>query len=467
MPKTLDKEQLFQAIEEIAIKQRLSREEIDEILREAVEKSFHSKFDPDADLTVTIDRAENEFKLVNNGKEVVEDEDEEMEADLRTIEIPLSEAKKIKPDAKIGDFIAEEVSFEVYSRTIAQQIKQLFIQKIKEKTKAMVYAKHKGLVGEMVPAIITTSAAGFAILQLEDGTPAFMPGKLKNPRIKMKLGERVNVYVEEVLEDSRDAQIIVSNSSPSMVRRVLEQEVPEIMDGTVEIAAMSRIVGERTKIAVKATNDMVDPVGAIIGAGGERISRIVEKLHGEKLDVIRYSEDLNEFVVAAMSPAKVVGILNKDGFEDKKIVIVPNKHHTLAIGRRGSNARLVAELAKVRVDVTSINQAREAGMEFTFNGNLTESELARIEAGEKLNKRQRPASTGFAKSSNINLEDIQGEIEDFNENIEETTFVPVEKEEVIFSDAELKEMESQFELDEELADFADIDFTELDNIEEK
>ncbi len=466
MPKTLDKEQLFQAIDEIALKQGLGTEEIDDILREAVEKSFYSKFDPDANLTVKIDRTQNEFKLINNKKEVVED-DETMEADLRTIEIPLSEAKKLDSKVKLGDFIAEEVSFEIYSRTIAQQIKQLFIQKIKEKTKALVYAKHKGLVGEMISAVVTTSAPGFAILQLKDGTPAFMPGKLKNPRIKMKLGEMVNVYVEDVLEDSRDAQIIVSNSSPSLVRRVLEQEVPEIMDGTVEIASMSRIVGERTKIAVKSSNETVDPVGAIIGAGGDRISRIVEKLHGEKLDVIRYSDDLNEFVVAAMSPAKVIGILNKDGVEDKKIVIVPTRHHSLAIGRRGSNARLVAELAKVRVDVISVEQAKENGLEFTFNGNLTEAELARIEAGEKIIKRPtRNASTGFGRPSNINLEDIQGEIEDFNENIEDTTFVPIEKEEVIFSDAELKEMESQFELDEELADFADIDFTELDNLEE-
>ncbi|CAM9117954.1 transcription termination factor NusA [Mycoplasma marinum] len=466
MPKTLNKEQLFIAIDEIAKTQQLSREEIDAILEEAVTKSFHSKFDPDADLTLVINREENEFKLINNAKVVVEEEESEMEPELRTVEIPLHIAKQINPSIKIDDTIAEEVSFEVYSRTIAQQIKQLLIQKIKETRKAMIYAKHKGLVGEMVSATVTTSARTFAALKLDDGTDAFMPGPLKNPRIQMKLGERVNVYVEEVLEDSKAAQIIVSNSSPTMVRRVLEQEVPEIMDGTVEIAGMSRIVGERTKVAVKAMNESVDPVGAIIGAGGERISRIVEKLQGEKLDVIRFSENLNEFVASAISPAKVVGILDKDGFADKKIVIVPNVHHTLAIGRRGSNARLVAELAKVRVDITSIDQAREAGLEFTFNGNLTEDELRRIESGEKLNKRPRN-NTSFSKPTNIKLDDIQGEIEDFNENVEDTPFLPVEEEETIFSDAELKEMESQFELDDELADFADVDFSDLDEIENK
>ncbi len=199
MIKTINREQLFTAIDEVAKTQQLSREEIDSILEEAVIKSFHSKFDPDADLTVLINRKENEFKLINNSKLVVKNEKQEMEPELRTVEVQLSDAKKLNPLVKVGDTVAEEVSFDVYSRTIAQQIKQLLIQKIKETRKAMIYSKHKGLVGDLVTATVTTLTNTFAVLELEDGTPAFMPSKLKNPRIKMKLREKVNVYVEAVL----------------------------------------------------------------------------------------------------------------------------------------------------------------------------------------------------------------------------------------------------------------------------
>ncbi len=462
----LNKEQFFIAIEEIAHSNKLQSSDIDEILKEAVIKSFHSKFDPDAELDVIINRDKKEFKLINKSKLVVDEE--VIEDEIRAVEISLTDAKKINPNAKEGDEVEEEVQFNAYSRTVAQQIKQLLIQKIKEIRKSIIYSKHKGLVGEMVDATVISSAKTFAILKLvEDGTEAFMPGPMKNPRIPLAIGETVSVYVEEVLEESKAAQIIVSNSSPLLVRRVLEQEVPELMDGLVEIQSMSRIVGERTKIAVSSTNPEIDPVGAVIGAGGERIAKIVERLHGEKIDVIRFSEDLNDFVVAAISPAKAVAILNKNEEEDKKVVIVPNKYHTLAIGRRGSNARLVAELCKVRIDIMSIDQAKEQGIEYTLNGNLTEAEIESIESGQKFQRKiKRSSLNSFSgHSSNINMDDIDQDIESFNETNESTTFVPIEKEEVIFSDAELKAMESEFEIDNELADFADVDLSELDNLE--
>ncbi len=460
----LNKEQFFMAIEEIARANKLPSDTIDEVLKEAVTKSFHSKFDPDADLEVLIDREKKQFKLINKSKLVVNEEVEDEQ--IKTVEISLKDAKKINAKAKEGDLIAEEVSFEAYSRSVAQQIKQLLIQKIKEIRKVQIYAKHKGLVGEMVDAIVVSSAKTFAILSLvEDGTEAFMPGPMKNPRIPLAIGEKVSVYVEDVLEESKAAQIIVSNASPSIVRRVLEQEVPELMDGTVEIKSMSRIVGERTKIAVVSTNNDVEPVGAIIGAGGSRITKIVDRLKGEKIDVIKYSDNLNEYVAAALSPAKAVAVLDKEEQEGQKIIIVPNRHHTLAIGRRGSNAKLVAELCKLRIDIMSIDQAKEAGVEYTFNGNINEEELATIESGERL-KRRVPRKSNFSgTSSNIQFDDIDQDIESFNEDNEPTTFVPIQEETPIFSDDELKAMESDFELDSELADFADVDLSNLDDFE--
>jgi len=279
----LNEEQFFEAIEQIAVQNLLDVSEIIQIIKESVIKSFHSKFDPDAELEFILDPESKKIELINKTKYVI---DGEVDADYRAIEIPLKAAKKINKDAKDGDVISETVDFATYSKQIAGQIRQLITQNVREKNKAAIFAKHKGLKGEMVSAIVTSSADSHAILQLDDGTPAFMPSKLKNPKIKLANGERVSVYVEDVLEDAKDAQIIVSNGSKLIVKRILEEEVPEISDGTIEIMALSRLPGVRSKVAVKSNNGDIDAVGAIIGAGGTRIQAIISKLDGEKLDVI-------------------------------------------------------------------------------------------------------------------------------------------------------------------------------------
>ena len=270
----LNEEQFFKAIDQISSQNLLEVEEIIDIIRESVLKSFHSKFDPDADLELILDKDKHIIKLINKTKYVI---DGEVDPAYRSIEIPLKEAKKINPEAKDGDLIAEEVDFSTYSKNIASQIRQLITQSVREKNKKAVYIKHKSLKGEMVSATVISSSPTHAILQLDDGTSAFMPSKFKNPKIKLGIGERVNVYVEEVLEDAKDAQIIVSNGSKLIVKRLLEEEIPEIQDGTVEIVSISRLPGIRTKISVKTNNNDVDAIGSIIGAGGQRIKKHYSK----------------------------------------------------------------------------------------------------------------------------------------------------------------------------------------------
>jgi len=362
----LNEEQFFEAIEQIAVQNLLEVSEIIAIIKESVIKSFHSKFDPDAELDLTIDPEAKKIELINKTKYVI---DGEVDPNYRAIEIPLKEAKKINKDAKDGDIVAELVDFASYSKQLPGQIRQLITQTVREKNKKAIFAKHKSLKGEMVSAVVTSSATTHAILQLDDGTPAFMPSKLKNPKIKLNIGERVKVFVEDVLEEAKDAQIIVSNGSKLIVKRVLEEEVPEIMDGIIEIMALSRIPGVRTKVAVKSNNSDVDAIGAIIGAGGTRIQTIIEKLDGERLDVIPYSEDKDMYIANALAPAKVIAIINKKDeegnvVEGHKIAITPNKHQTLAIGKRGMNVKLAVELTESRVDVISIDEAREQGIEF-------------------------------------------------------------------------------------------------------
>lgn len=447
----LNEEQFFEAIEQIAVQNLLDENEIIEIIKNSVIKSFHTKFDPDAELELIIDKDKKIIKLINKTKYVI---DGDVEPEYRSVEISLEDAKKINPDVKDGDVVAEEVDFATYSKQIAGQIRQLITQNVREQNKKAVYIKHKSLKGEMISAVVTSSAKSHAILQLDDGTPAFMPSKLKNPKIKLKIGERVKVYVEDILEDAKDAQIIVSNGSKLIVKRILEEEIPEILDGTVEIMSLSRQPGIRSKVSVRSTNSDIDAVGAIIGAGGSRIKTIIEKLDGEKLDVIEYTTDKNLFVANALAPAKVISIVDKKDeegnvIEGHKIAITPNKHQTLAIGKQGMNVRLAVELTETRIDVISINEAREQGIEFTWNGNVSEQEVEQIEAGIRISG-QRRNTRPSTKSHTIQIDSIDSDIQSFNEEMD-TLAAPIDNDELEIINDELEKIKIEEEEEEEFS----------------
>lgn len=461
----INKEQIFDAIDLIATQNLLTYDESKEVFEEAIKKAFHSKFDPDAELEMNIDKESNTFSLINHSKYVVEDE--EYQEEYRALEIPLADAKKIKEDVKVGDTVSEEVDFSLYSRSIALQIKQMLTQSVREKKKEAVYAKHKSLKGEMIDVTVSSISPNFVIFTLDDNTTAFMPTKMRNMNIKLGVGQRTKVFVEDVLEESKDSQIVVSNGSKEVIKRVLEMEVPEIQEGSVEIVSISRIAGDRSKVAVKAANENIDPVGAIIGAKGTRITAIVEKLGGEKLDIILWSEDENVYVANALAPARIVSIIDKKDREGEvirgnKIAITPDKHQTLAIGKGGSNVRLAVELANIRIDVMSYSAAVEKGIDIPWNTGLTPEELEIIESGQKL-KKVLPSQTrgqSFQPAiSSIDSDVFDDQIESFNSTIEEETETQtVEKEnfdidDTLFSEEELRQMEANFEFDDTLEDF--------------
>ena len=462
-------EDFFKAIKQVAEQNLLEEKEIYEIITESIKKSFHSKFDPDAELEITIDPIKEKFEVINKTKFIV---DEEVEEQYRAIEINIKDAKKLDDNAKVGGTIAETVNFNAYSRSISQQIRQLITQTVREKKKKAIFSKHKSLKDEMITATVTSLGNNFAVLVLEDGTTAFMPPKLKNPNIKLKVGERVKVYVEDVLEESKDAQIIVSNGSKHVVKRLLEIEVPEIAEGIIEIISISRIPGERTKVAVKSIDENVDAAGAIIGSRGSRITSIIEKLQGERVDIIHYSDDKNTFVVNSLSPAKVISIADKlddngEIVEGHKVVITPNRHQTLAIGRRGSNARLAVELTNTRIDILSIDEAKEKGIAILWNGNVKEEQLSDIEEGirqqrsPRENSNNRGENRGFNSGGSSSLYDATEDIDSFNESMEFEGFESGSIDSFDdseynlsdeFSDADLEKMQADFEFDDEIAD---------------
>lgn len=463
----MKKQEIFDALRQVAAQNLLSEEEIRSQIEESIKKAFHSKFDPDAELELVMDSNANRFELINHSKYVVEDG--EYQPEYRAIEIPLDQARKINPSVNIGDTVAEAVDFAYYSKMVAQPIRQMFTQGVKEKRKDATFAKHKSLKGEMVDVTVITVTDSYAIFNLEDGTTAFMPAKLRNPNIKLSVGQKTKVYVEDVLPESKDAQIIVSNGSKDVVKRVLEFEVPEIQDGTVEIVAISRIPGLRSKVAVKSTNPNVDPVGAIIGAQGQRINAIVNKLSGEKLDIIPWNYDENVFVAAALSPAKIVSILDKkdangEPVKGYKIAIAPNKHQTLAIGKQGSNVKLAVELTNVRIDVISVDEARKRDLDIEWNVGFTEADLIQLENGLDNNRNRRPMMnrnnntpyTPRPARIEVNLDD---QIESFNTSMEskqdEKVVEDFEIDENLFTEEQLRQMEADFEFDDEITEYPD------------
>ena len=457
--------QFFGAVIQIAEQNLLTKDETTEIIKDAIFKIFHNKFDPDAELELTMDEEKGIFEFLNKTKLVIADN--EYNAEYSAIEISLSEAQKVDPKIKEGDNFAAKVDFFTDKR-IASQVRQLITQTVREKKKEAVYAKHKSLNVEMVSAIVTSSTQSYVILELKDGTTAFMPSNLRNLNIPLSIGEETKVYVEDVLKESKDSQIVVSNGSPTMVRRVLESEVPEIAEGIVEIINISRMAGTRSKVLVRSNNENADAIGAIIGTGGSRIKAIVEKLEGEKLDIILFSEDVNLQIANALSPAKVVSVndkLDSDGkiIENHKIVITPNKHQTLAIGKKGSNARLAVELIKHRLDIISIDQAIEKNINILYNGTVKdERELALVEAGERIQRQPRRTApsrnTSFMVDFDTDItsfaEKMEGESEGFKD-----AFVVKDD---LFTEDELRKMEQNFNPVTELEGFDENSFNEDD-----
>ncbi|WP_161565524.1 transcription termination factor NusA [Mycoplasma sp. ATU-Cv-703] len=449
-----DQEQFFAAIDLISKNNLIEKDEIFTIIRETIIRTFHTRYDPDARLELNIDPEKNLFQLLNHSVLVVEDED--FDPRNQAIEIGLTEALKIDKNIKVGQEISLQVSFQQF----ANQIKQLLTQTFRERKKQNIFDRHKDLVGQTVDAtVVSISRKGDAVLSLSEGTNAYMPTSLRNLKIPLSIGERIKVFVEEVKREARESQIVVSNGSKEMVRQILQSEVPEIADGVVEIVALARIPGERSKVAVRSSDPNVDPVGAVIGPEGTRISAIVSKLEGEKIDIINYSSDIDKFVAHALEPAKIIAVQNKvdqygRNVPNTKIAITPQVHQTLAIGRQGANVRLAVELTKVNIDILSLEQAREQNISFVWNGTLSENDLHRVSRTGRLPSESFDYRRSNHRSPRIDFTEIDDQIRSFQEDITEQSD---EEEQPVrnfsadletnFTDEELKKMEAEFDQD--------------------
>jgi len=277
-----------------------------------------------------------------------------LSAAKKVIDVKPDEELEIELDAETGKIKAfrnkEEVTTLDFGRIAASTARQVIIQKIREAEKDVVYNEFQGKVGEIVSGTVYRFEKGNIIIDLLGKAEGILYRREQSPKEEFKQGQRVRAYLMEVRRDTKGPQIVLSRSHPNLVKKLFELEVPEIYEGIVEIKSLARYAGERTKIAVCSKNEKVDSVGACVGMRGNRVRNIVNELQGEKIDIVRYSEDIREYMKAALSPAEVSEI-KLDTDKLKAEVIVNDDQLSLAIGKHGQNVRLASRLIGWELDI--------------------------------------------------------------------------------------------------------------------
>ncbi len=271
-------------------------------------------------------------------------------------EMSLEEARLSLPRAELGDVIRIEIKPKNFGRIAAQTARQVIIQGIREAEQGMIFDEFTSKEHEILTGVVTRvdPRNGSVILRISSGgeaTSAFLSAGEQVPGEVYHEGDRIKVYVVEVRRSTRGPQVLISRTHPGLVKRLFELEVPEIYDGTVEVKSIAREAGSRTKLAVWSADENVDPIGACVGPRGQRVNNIVEELKGEKVDIIKYSDDPAEYVAAALAPADVIRVETADDGSKSCKVIVPDDQLSLAIGKEGKNARLAAKLTGYKIDI--------------------------------------------------------------------------------------------------------------------
>jgi N utilization substance protein A len=316
---------------------------------EAVESSLLSasrKTLPDAhNLTVEINRETGSIHVFADALVVAHPP-----SDLPNT-ILLQEARKVSPDAKVGEFVRVEVTTHDFGRIAAQTAKQVIIQRLREAEKDLVFQEFKERIGTLVTGTVRRHGYGAIIVDV-GRAEAILPAREQCLGERYPVRGRISAYVTEVKEGIKGPEVIISRTHPGLVERLFELEIPEISDKIVHIKGIAREAGHRTKIAVHSTDEKVDPVGACVGLRGARVKNIVRELNGEKIDIIRWSDDVPKYVENSLSPAKLKKVeINEE--QSTVTVIVSEDQLSLAIGKKGQNARLTAKLVGWKVDIFS------------------------------------------------------------------------------------------------------------------
>ena len=345
------------AMQAIENDRKLTKEIVVSALEEALVKAYRKHIEiPDALVRVDINEKSGAIKVFQE-REVVENvEDDEME-------ISLEDAQRISKKYQLGDLVDEEVNIQEFGRAAVILAKNVMKQKIREAEKLIVYEEYCDKVDEMIIGTIETVEEKFCIVNIGK-TLAMMPKNQQMPNEKYHEGQRIRVVIIEVNKETKGAQVLVSRADATLVKRLFEKEVPEIYQGIIEIKAIAREAGERTKMAVYSHNENIDPIGACIGQRGQRVQVIIDELHGEKIDIFEWSEDVSKLIKNALSPAEVLAVIPSEEKKGGLLVVVPDHQLSLAIGKRGKNARLAVKLTGCKIDIKAESDVDAAGIDW-------------------------------------------------------------------------------------------------------
>ena len=344
---------LLDALTALEEQKGISRDVLIEAIEAALVTAYKRNFNQAQNVRVDLN-LDTGSMIVYSRKDVVE----EVEDDR--LQISLEDAKMINPVYEVGDVLEQEVTPRNFGRIAAQTAKQVVTQRVREAERGRIYEEYVDSVDDIMVGTIERQDQRNIYISLGKVEAALpvneqIQGEIYKPQSK------VRVYITKVERTTKGPQIIVSRTHPGLLRRLFEMEVPEIYDGTVEIKSIAREAGDRSKISVYAHNEEVDPVGSCVGAKGARVQTIVNELNGEKIDIVEWSEDPVVFVANALSPSKVLDVqVNEE--EKSTTVVVPDYQLSLAIGKRGQNARLAAKLTGWKIDIKSETDARELGI---------------------------------------------------------------------------------------------------------
>lgn len=347
---------LLQAVNFLVDKKKVEADVVFDALEMVLLTAYKKEMGSNAKTSISLDRTTGEYKIYEE-KTVVEVIDPESENAIN--EITVENAKKISKDYEAGDMLRVDVTPKDFGRVAAQAAKQVLIQKLREAERGSIYEEFSGREGDIITGTVkwSESRTVFVDLGRVEGILPFaeqIEGETFQPNDKIKC------YVQEVRKTTKGPEIILSRTHPGLLKRLFEMEVPEIYSGTVEIKSVVREAGSRAKIAVYAMDPNVDPVGVCVGPKGQRVQNIVNELHDEKIDIVRWDEDPAIYIANALSPAKVVSVSVWDE-ERSSYVIVPDYQLSLAIGKAGQNARLANKLTNWKIDIKSESQAAEEG----------------------------------------------------------------------------------------------------------
>ncbi len=338
----------------VAREKSIDREEVIVTLENAIQKAGRAKYGHEKDIRATIDRKSGDVRL-SRWTEVVETVENE------ETQIPLSIAKKFRPEIKLGEYIVDPLPPIDFGRIAAQTAKQVIVQGVRDIERKRQYEEYKDRVGEIVNGIVKRTEYGNLMVDLGRAEALLRRDELI-PRESFRNGDRVRAYIYDVRSEPRGPQLFLSRTHPGFLAKLFAQEVPEIYDGIIEIKAVARDPGSRAKMAVISRDSSIDPVGACVGMRGSRVQAVVAELQGEKIDIIPWSPQAATFVVNALAPAEVTKVV-MDEEAGRVEVVVPDDQLSLAIGRRGQNVRLASQLTRWDIDIMTEAEESERRQE--------------------------------------------------------------------------------------------------------